>query len=162
MARSYCDESSVKQYLPEGIVTQGQNPTPNPMNPSPESLANVDIDFFIQQACAHNDGALATQYDVPLVQTNQGGDIEYPHPIPAIAALLASQMIWEQRLQGADRQRSDSQKEREAWAHAELVHIQNGERLLMGQVNLRANRFIRNTLFNAPRNPATGGKSDSK
>lgn len=162
MARNYCDESDVKQYLPEGIVTQGQNATPNPMNPSPESLTNVDIDFFIQQACAHIDGALATQYDVPLVKSNQGGDVGYPQPVPSIAALLAAQMIWEQRLQGADRQRSDSQKEREAWAHSELARIQNGERLLIGQVNLRANRFVRNTLMNAPRNPASGGKSDTK
>ncbi len=162
MARNYCDEDAVKQYLPEGIVTQGSNPTPNPMNPDPESLLNVDVDFFIQQACAHIDGALATQYDVPLVKTNQGGEIGYPQPVPSIAALLASQMIWEQRLQGADRQRSDAQKEREAWAHNELVKIQNGERLLIGQVNLRANRFVRNTLMNVPKNPASGGKSDSK
>lgn len=162
MARNYCDEAAVKQYLPEGIVTQGQNTTPNPMNPSPESLTNVDIDFFIQQACAHIDGALATQYDVPLVQSNQGGEVGYPQPVPSITALLAAQMIWEQRLQGADRQRSDSQKEREAWAHSELARIQNGERLLIGQVNLRANRFVRNTLMNAPRNPASGGKSDTK
>jgi len=162
MARNYCDEASVKQYLPDGVVTEGSNPTPDPMNPSPETLTNVDVDFFIQQACSHIDGALATQYDVPLVKTNQGGDVGYPPPIPSIAALLASQMIWEQRLQGADRQRSDSQKEREAWAHAELARIQNGERLLLGQVNLRANRFVRNTLMNVPRNPASGGKSDTK
>jgi hypothetical protein len=162
MARSYCSEDDVKQYLPEGIVTEGQNATPNPMNPSPESLNDVDIEFFIQQACSHIDGALATQYDTPLVKSNQGGDVGYPLPIPSIAALLASQMIWEQRLQGADRQRSDSQKEREAWAHSELTRIQNGERLLVGQVNLRANRFVRNTLMNTPRNPASGGKSDLK
>jgi hypothetical protein len=162
MARSYCSEADVKQYLPEGIVTQGTNPTPNPMNPSPETLTNIDIAFFIQQACAHIDGALATQYDIPLVKINNGGDVGYPMPIPSVAALLASQMIWEQRLQGADRQRSDSQKEREAWAHAELAKIQNGERLLIGQVNLRASRFVRNTLLNAPKNPAVGGKSDPK
>lgn len=162
MARSYCSDTDVKQYLPEGIVSEGENPTPNPMNPAPETLMDIDIDFFIQQACAHIDGALATQYDVPLVQTNIGGVVGYPVPIPSIAALLASQMIWEQRLQGADRQRSDSQKEREAWAHAELAKIQNGERLLLGQVSLRANRFMRNTLMNAPRNPAVGGKSESK
>jgi len=160
MARKYCTTNDIKQYLPEGIVVEGDNPSPDPMNPSPETLATVDIDFFNEQASAHIDGALNTQYDTPLKKTNQGGVVGYPYPIPSICALLASQMIWEQRLQGSDRQRSEAQKQREQWAYDELARIQNGERRLVGQRYTRAHRFVRGTLLNAPKNPAVEGKSN--
>ena len=117
MARAYCTVADVKKYLPQNIITEGQNPDPNPFNPSPETLPVVNIEFFIEQACIQIDSALSTIYDTPLKNINFGGDINYPPPVPTIAALLASQMIWEQRLQGVDAQRSESQKERERWAH---------------------------------------------
>ena len=91
MARSYCSTEDVKQYLPPNVVTEGDNPTPNFRNPTPESAANVDLDFFIQQASADIDANLATQYDVPLKQVNIGGEVNYPHPIPVICAILAAQ-----------------------------------------------------------------------
>ena len=72
MARSYCSTEDLKQYLPPNVVTEGDNPTPNFRNPTPESAANVDLDFFIQQASADIDANLATQYDVPLKQVNIG------------------------------------------------------------------------------------------
>ncbi len=159
MARSYCVNADVKSYLPNNLVTEGSNPTPNPLNPAPETVRTVDIDFWVQQACSDIDSALGTMYDVPLKQVNQGGDVSYPAPIPRVAALLAAEMIYERVLQGADRQRSEAQKEREKWAHDELAAIQNGERKLYGQRTTRGSRFIRNTLFDAPRNPAEGRRT---
>lgn len=159
MSRKYCSVADVKQYLPQNIVVEGQNPDPNPFNPSPETLPSINIDFFIEQACIQIDSALATIYDVPLKQINFGGEIGYPPPIRAVAALLTSQIIWEQRLQGTDSQRSESQKEREKWAQGELMLIQNGERRLMGQRATRGNRYIRNTALDIPKNPVKDGQS---
>jgi hypothetical protein len=102
---------------------------------------------------------LASIYDVPLKKINFGGEIQYSPPIPAIAALLASQMIWEQRLQGTDSQRSESQKDREKWAKDELTLIQNGERRLLGVRATRGNRYVRNTALDIPKNPVKDGKS---
>jgi hypothetical protein len=159
MSRKYCTVDNVKQYLPQNIIIEGQNPDPNPFNPSPETLPSINIEFFIEQACIEIDSALATIYDVPLKKINFGGDVQYPPPVPSIAALLASQMIWEQRLQGTDSQRSESQKEREKWAHDELTMIQNGERRLMAQRATRGNRYVRNTALDIPKNPVKDGKS---
>ena len=155
----YCTEDDVKHFLPENIIAESEAFTPNPMNPEPVTLQNIDIDFFITQACSRIDAALATIYDVPLKKVNQGGEIDFPYPVRTIAAILTSQMIFEQRLQGADRVRSESQKEREKWAEDELLLIQNGERKLMGIRVTRGNRFVRGTLPNVPRNPAVEGKS---
>ena len=162
MARSYCTVADVKKYLPQNIITEGQNPDPNPFNPSPETLPVVNIEFFIEQACIQIDSALSTIYDTPLKKINFGGDVHYPPPIPTIAALLASQMIWEQRLQGVDSQRSESQKERERWAYSELTLIQNGERRLVSQRATRGNRYIRNTALDIPKNPVKDGKSQGQ
>jgi hypothetical protein len=159
MSRKYCSVADVKQYLPQNIIVEGQNPDPNPFNPAPETLPSINIDFFIEQACIQIDSALATIYDDPLKKTNFGGEIGYPPPIQAVAALLSSQMIWEQRLQGTDSQRSESQKEREKWAQSELMLIQNGERRLIGQRATRGNRYIRNTALDIPKNPVKDGQS---
>lgn len=159
MSRKYCSVADVKQYLPQNIVIEGQNPDPNPFNPAPETLPSVNIDFFIEQACIQIDGALATIYDVPLKKINFGGDLGYPPPINAIASLLSAQMIWEQRLQGTDSQRSEAQKDREKWAKDELTLIQNGERRLLIQRSTRSNRYIRNTAIDMPKNPVKDGKS---
>ncbi len=159
MSRMYCTVQDVKQYLPKNIVIEGQNPDPNPFNPAPETLPSINIEFFIQQACIEIDSALAAIYDVPLKKINFGGEIQYPPPIPAVAALLSSQMIWEQRLQGTDAQRSETQKEREKWAKDELTLIQNGERRLLVQRATRGNRYIRNTALDIPKNPVKDGES---
>ena len=55
MARAYCTVADVKKYLPQNIITEGQNPDPNPFNPSPETLPVVNIEFFIEQACIQID-----------------------------------------------------------------------------------------------------------
>ena len=159
MARSYCSTEDVKQYLPPNVVTEGDNPTPNFRNPTPESAANVDLDFFIQQASADIDANLATQYDVPLKQVNIGGEVNYPHPIPVICAILAAQMYYMQALQGAESQYSDAQKQRFDFAQNQLVRIQNGEIRLFGQRNLRGERFVRSTLRGMPVNPAESKRS---
>ena len=112
MARAYCNTDQVKQYLPPNVVTEGSNPNPNFRNPAPETASNVNLDFFIQQASAQIDANLAIIYDVPLKQMNMGGEVNYPHPIPVICAVLAAQMYYSQALQGADKQFSEAQKER--------------------------------------------------
>ena len=159
MARSYCSTQDVKQYLPPNVVTEGDNPTPNFRNPTPESASNVNLDFFIKQASDQIDANLGTQYDVPLKQINLGGEVSYPHPIPVICAILAAQMYYMQALQGAEPQYSDAQKIRFDFAQNELVRIQNGELRLFGQRNLRGDRFVRSTLRGMPVNPAEGKRS---
>ena len=159
MARSYCSTEDLKQYLPPNVVTEGDNPTPNFRNPTPESASNVNLDFFIKQASDQIDANLGTQYDVPLKQINLGGEVSYPHPIPVICAILAAQMYYMQALQGAEPQYSDAQKIRFDFAQNELVRIQNGELRLFGQRNLRGDRFVRSTLRGMPVNPAEGKRS---
>jgi phage gp36-like protein len=159
MARSYCTTQDVKQYLPPNVVTEGDNPTPNFRNPTPESASNVNLDFFIKQASDQIDANLGTQYDVPLKQINLGGEVSYPHPIPVICAILAAQMYYMQALQGAEPQYSEAQKVRFDFAQNELVRIQNGELRLFGQRNLRGDRFVRSTLRGMPVNPAEGKRS---
>lgn len=156
----YCTRDDVEKFLPPNIITEDAAvDIPNPLNPAPSTLTSIDLDIYISYACSRIDSALATIYDVPLKKINQGGTVAFPLPIPTIAAILTSQMIFEQRLQGVDRTRSESQKEREKWAEGELLLIQNGERRLIGQRNTRGNRFVRGTLPNIPRNPAEGGRS---
>ena len=159
MARSYCTTQDVKQYLPPNVVTEGDNPTPNFRNPTPESASNVNLDFFIKQASDQIDANLGTQYDVPLKQINLGGEVSYPHPIPVICAILAAQMYYMQALQDAEPQYSEAQKVRFDFAQNELVRIQNGELRLFGQRNLRGDRFVRSTLRGMPVNPAEGKRS---
>jgi len=159
MARSYCTTQDVKQYLPPNVITEGDNPTPNFRNPTPESASNVNLDFFIKQASDQIDANLGTQYDVPLKQINLGGEVSYPHPIPVICAILAAQMYYMQALQGAEPQYSEAQKTRFDFAQNELVRIQNGELRLFGQRNLRGDRFVRSTLRGMPTNPAEGKRS---
>jgi phage gp36-like protein len=159
MARLYCSKEDVKKYLPPNITIEGDNPTPNYRNPTPESVYNIDLDYFIEQASDEIDGALATQYDVPLKKVNFDGEYKYPRPVQQISSILAATRIYEQKLQGADRQMSDSLKERLKWAYDQLYKIQNGEIRIFGNRNTRGDRFVRSTLRGAPKNPAEGGKS---
>lgn len=159
MARLYCSKQDVKKYLPPNIVTEGDNPSPDYRNPTPESVFNIDIDYFIEQASDEVDGALATQYDVPLKKVNFDGEINYPRPIPEIVSILSAARIFEQKLQGADRQSSESMKDRTKWAYDQLYKLQNGELRIYGNRNTRGDRFVRSTIRNIPRNPAEGGRS---
>lgn len=159
LQNAYCTTTDVIQFLPPNIIVEGTVADPDPYNPAPSTLATIDMDYFIVQSCSRIDSALSSIFDVPLKKINQGGLILYPAPITTIAAILAAQMIFEQRLQGADREKSDYQKEREEWAENELLMIQNGERRMIGQRSTRSSRFVRNTLWNIPKNPAEGGRS---
>ena len=128
------------------------------MDPEVATVPLVNIDFFIQQASQRIDGMLRPIYEVPLKKINEGGVFNYPSPIPYVCSLLASQMIYEQKLQGTDRARSESQKEKEAGAMDTLVAIANGEIILDG-IKMRGQRFVRNTLYNAPKSPAESGRT---
>lgn len=159
MARLYCSIQDVKKYLPPNVVVEGENPTPDYRNPTPESVANIDINYFVQQASDEVDAALATQYDVPLKKVNFDGEILYPRPIPEIVAVFAATRIFEQKLQGVDRQYSEAMKVRSDWAYDQLAKIQNGELRIFANRNTRGDRFVRSTLRGVPRNPAVDGKS---
>lgn len=159
MARLYCSKEDVKKYLPTNIVVEGENPAPNYRNPTPESVLNIDLDYFIEQASDEIDGALATQYDVPLKKVNFDGEINYPKPILEISAILAAVRIYEQKLQGTDRQFSEAIKERSIWAYNQLYKMQNGELRIYGNRNTRGDRFVRSTIRNVPKNPAVDGRS---
>jgi phage gp36-like protein len=160
MARLYCSKEDVKKYLPPNIVVEGDNPSPNYRNPTPESVYNIDLDYFVEQASDEIDGALATQYDVPLKKVNFDGEVNYPKPIQEITSILSAARIYEQTLQGADRQMSDAIKERIKWAYDQLARLQNGELRIYGNRNTRGDRFVRSTIRNVPKNPAESGKSD--
>lgn len=159
MARTYCTVSDVQIYLPSNIVVEGTNTAPNPRNPNPETLLIVNIEFYIEQVCDMIDSALGSQYDVPLKKVNLGGVVRYPDAIPAIAAVLSAQLIYEQKLQGMDQEKSEMVKSRVQWATNELLVLQNGERRLAGQRATRGSRFVRSTLYGVPKNPAQDGKS---
>ena len=159
MARQYCSKEDVKKYLPPNIVVEGENPSPNYRNPTPESVLNIDIDYFIEQACDEIDGALASQYDTPLKKINIDGEISYPRPIQEISSILAAARIFEIPLQGADRQSSEFIKNRSIWAYDQIFKIQNGEMRIYGNRNTRGSRFVRSTIQNVPKNPSEGGRS---
>jgi hypothetical protein len=162
MPRLYCSKEDVKKYLPPNIVVEGTNPSPDYRNPTAESVLNIDIDYFVEQASDEIDGALSTQYDVPLKKVNFDGEIGYPRPILEITAILAAARIFEQKLQGADRQYSESIKTRVEWAYQQLYKIQNGELRIFGNRNTRGDRFVRGTLRGISKNPAEGGKSGNR
>jgi len=159
MARLYCSKEDVKKYLPPNVVVEGDNPTPDYRNPTPQSVFNIDLDYFVQAASDEVDGALATQYDVPLKKVNFDGEVNYPNPITEIVAIFAAARIYEQKLQGADRQMSDAIKERNKWAYEQLYKLQNGELRIYGNRNTRGSRFVRSPLQGVPRNPAEGNRS---
>jgi len=155
----YCNIEDVVVYLPNNINVEGVNSNPDPYNPEPANLLVDNIEFYIEQATQRINALIRAVYDVPLKKINQGGVVDFPSPIPTICAILASQMIYEQKLQGADRESSDSQKRREEWSENMLVRLQNGEIVLEGQRRTRSSRFISNTLRGAPKNPAVEGRS---
>jgi hypothetical protein len=161
MARRYCSVDDVRAYLPTNVVVEGDNPSPNFMNPNREAVMTVNVLFFIEQASDRVDMMLGTIYDVPLKKTNHDGEVKYPAAISYITAVLAAQMIYAQKLQGADKQKSESQIKREEDAIGQLSSIQNGEAILKGQ-RARGHRFISSTLYNAPYNPSQGGRSQGR
>jgi hypothetical protein len=155
----YCEIEDVIVYLPNNIIVEGANSTPDPYNPEPSNLVIENIDFYIEQATQRINALIGSVYDVPLKKTNQGGTVAFPSPIPAVCAILAAQMIYEQKLMGADRETSEAQKRREDFAEGMMVRLQNGEIVLEGQRRTRSSRFVSNNLRGAPKNPAVEGRS---
>ena len=156
----YCTTDAVGKLLPNNVIIEGENPDANPFDRSAENTTIDDIEFFIRQAAQEIDGALGTMYDVPFKKTIVGDAVDYPAPIPRICTVLAASLIYNQKLQGGDSEESQAQQKREDWAREQLVQIQNGQLRLPNQRATRSNRFVRNTILNAPRNPAQGGKSE--
>lgn len=156
----YCTTEAVGKLLPDNVIIEGENPDNNPFDRNAENTLIEDVEYFIKQAASEIDGTLGTIYDVPFKKTIVDDSLDYPAIISRLCAVLAAGLIYDQKLQGADSQSSDAQKKREDWAREELTLIQNGERRLQAQRATRSDRFVRNTIRNAPRNPAKDGKSD--
>ena len=160
MARRYCTVDDVRSFLPANVVIEGENPNPNWMNPNNETVLEINIDYFIDMASDRIDMFLGSVYDTPLKKTNVDGIIRYPFAITYICSVLTAQMIYAQRLQGSDHQRSEVQEQREKDVAAQIASIQNGEAVLKGQRS-RGHRFVSSTLYNTPYNPAQGGRSQN-
>ena len=159
MPTVYCTEIDVRQYLPKNVTTEGDNPNPNYRDPSPETISQTEIIYFIEQASRYIDSLLGALFDVPFKRINQGGEVDFPRPIKMLTSIYSAQQIYAQRLQGADKQFSDAQKQREDFAKDLLRRVQNGEVKLIGQRGNRGDRFVRSTLRPGPKNPSVDGKS---
>lgn len=157
MSILYCTTTDVEQYLPENMHLEDTT-QPTFGAPSGDNISSSTVEFYIEEASRHIDASLSTQYDVPLKQTNVAGQIQYPVPVPQITAILAAQLIYEKEMQGADKQSSDTIKERFKFAMNMLKAIQNGERRLIGIRHTIGSRFVTDTLWNAPNNPVNSDK----
>ena len=153
MAR-YCSAADVRRYLPRAVVIEGENPTPNPRNPRPESLDTDDVNAFIDDACMYIDSELGSIYVTPLHKTNMDGTAVYPPPIPSIAARLAAKFIFEQRLSGTDQQAGEFVNNHYTQALRELNGVVTGSRRLLGQNGQTGSRFARAAWFGIPPMPA--------
>jgi hypothetical protein len=161
MPTLYCTESDVRKYLPPNVTVEGDNPTPDFRNPSPETVQIEDIEYFIESVSRYIDSMLGSLYDVPFKRINLGGEIDFPRPIKLVASIYAAQEIYKQKLQGVDSNYSEAQQARAKYAEGILVDIQNGEIRLYGNRGNRGDRFVKSTLRGAPKNPGVGGKSSN-
>lgn len=157
----YCTDTDVKQYLPPNITSEGDNPSPNFRNPQPETISKQDIIYYIEMASRYVDGMLGSIFNTPFKKVNHGGEIDFPRPIKQLTAIYATQQIYAQKLQGADRAFSEAQKNREDFAKDLLRRVENGEVHLIGQLGNRGDRFVRSSLRGSPKNPAADGKSST-
>lgn len=162
MPTLYCNEIDVRQYLPPNVTTEGDNPSPNFRDPSPETVSQSEIVYFIENASRYVDSILGALFDLPFKRVNQGGEVDFPRPIKIITSIYAAQDIYKQKLQGADKNFSEAQEKRAAFAEDLLIRIQNGEVHLIGQRGNRGDRFIRSSLRGSPKNPSVDGRSTSK
>jgi hypothetical protein len=158
----YASAEDVRKYLPNAIVIQGENPTPNPRNPNPESLTLTDIEYYVEQSDAQINSILGAIYDTPFRKGNIGGEIKYPEPIVFISAVMAAWMIFQQRLSGADRTIGDFTERMYKIGMSRLDDILNGRIRLLDQDSYTAHRTIRSDLFPMPptpfKNPSDMGK----
>ena len=159
---SYSAKSDVRLFLPRALVLQGENPTPNPRDPRPESLLDTDMNSYITMADSIINGRLATIYDVPLRKANIGGIVDYPYPIRMISAVFSAWMIWQQRLSGSEKAASEFVERMYKIATQQLDNIENKRIRLRGQDSYTVSRTVRNDLWAAPmsaskENAQTGG-----
>lgn len=150
----YSTVDDVKLYLSEAVTTEGSNPTPSFYNPNPESLLNIDIENYIDQADQYINGELGAIYMVPLKMVNMGGIVSFPMPIPSISARIAAKFIWEQRLTGADKASGEFVENHYKQAMVELNELVRGNRRLFGQNGQMGSRFSRASWHHIPPYPS--------
>lgn len=151
----YASVSDVQLYLTDAISIEGDNPTPSMLDPNPESMEELDVLAYINQAAQYIDSEISAIYMVPLKKVNMGGIVYYPPPIPSIAARLAAKFIWEQRLTGAEKGDGDKFIENHyKQALLELNEIVRGNRRLMGQNGQLGSRFSKASWHHIPPYPA--------
>jgi hypothetical protein len=143
----YCTYSDVRRLLPRAIKIQGENPNPHVLDPRPESLTTADIDAYIDYADSQINALVGAIYDVPLQESNQGGKVKFPEPVPFISAAMAAWMIFQQRLSGADKATGEYTERMYKVAMSRLQYIVNGQIILRGQTYLRSSRTIKGDLF---------------
>lgn len=153
----YCTTDDVKRYFPQSI---NSSTIATARNPSPIDVKDDEITYYIEQAGMIIQGYLQSIYDVPLKKINQGGDIDYPYPITQACAAMTANMIYQRKVKSADiSQYSELAKNDKEVFEGLLTKIQNGEIVLLGQRALKSSRFVKNTLYPAPLNPAQGGRT---
>ena len=138
---AYCTVDDVHIFLPKAIRVEGDNPSPDPRDPNPESLTDAEAEGFIEQADQYINGRIGAIYDVPLKKSNVGGTLSYPHPIPSISAPFAAKFIWQKRLAGADRETGNFVERHYQEAMEELNDVLRGHVRLMGQDSWKSKRF---------------------
>jgi len=144
---AYCTVDDVRLYIPRAIRMEGDNPTPDPRDPNPESLTDDEIEEFISQADQYINARIGAIYDIPLRKTNIGGTLAYPSPIPSISARLSAKFIWQKRLAGADRETGNFVDKHYAEAMEELNDVIRGHVKVMGQDSFRSKRFAPSTWY---------------
>ena len=152
---AYSAKADVRRYLPRSVVMQGENPTPHPRDPRPESLLDTDTTAYRAQADSIINGRISAIYDVPLKKSNIGGTVGYPHPIPFISAVFAAWMIFQQRLSGSERAISDYTERMYGVATQQLDNIENGNIRLRGQDSYTSSRTVKSDLWSIPPRPGT-------
>ena len=147
---SYSTKAEVRLFLPRAIVMQGENPTPHPRDPRPESLLDTDTENYIEHADSLINGRLGAIYDVPFKHTNYSGQITYPDPIPFVSAVFAAWMIYQQRMSGSERAASDYTERMYKMATQQLDNVENGRIRLRGQDSYTSSRTVKSDLWAIP------------
>lgn len=151
---AYSAKSDVRLFLTRAVVMQGENPTPHPRDPRPESLLDTDTASYIAQADSIINGRISAIYDVPLRKSNIGGTVLYPYPISFISAVFSAWMIFQQRLSGSERASSDYTERMYKIATQQLDNIENGRIRLRGQDSYTSSRTVRSDLWAIPIRPS--------
>lgn len=159
---AYCTASDVKIYLNDAVSVEGDNPTPDFLDPNPESITTIEVNSYISAADQYINGQISAIYMVPLKKYNMGGIVSYPPPIPSISARLAARYIWMERLTGADKASGDFVENHYQEALLELNEILNGQRRLQGQRNQLGERFTRSNWHGVPPKPSDEAPQGTK